>query len=115
MVKFAKTGGRLTLLQSELREQALKRIKLRSVVIMVGMIGIYQLNINDKKKFRYSSLTGLSTSGIPKNLKNTVFPFEYNNFNQLVKICKKHDIGTIKMEVFRNIPPKIIFYIKLEN
>ena len=78
---------------------------------MVGMIGIYQPILMTKNLDTH--LTGLSTS-IPK-FKNTVFPFEYNNFNQLVKICKKHDIGTIMMEVFRNIPPKIIFYIKLEN
>ena len=54
-------------------------------------------------------LPGLSTNGVPKNLKNTIYPFKYNDFNSLEKICSQNKIGIIKMEIFRNIPPKKIF------
>ena len=44
---------------------------------------------------------------MPKNLKNTIFTFEYNKINQLKKIISKNpDVGIIKMEVCRNELPK---------
>ena len=43
--------------------------------------------------------------GVPKNLKNTVHPFNYGDFEKLKKICKKYKIAAIKMEVARNSLP----------
>ncbi len=115
MVKFAKTGGEANAIAIRIARASTKKDK----VAVCGYHGWHDwylsANINDKKNLDTHLLTGLSTSGIPKNLKNTVFPFEYNNFNQLVKICRKHDIGTIKMEVFRNIPPKNNFLHKVRK
>ena len=54
-------------------------------------------------------------SGVPKNLKNTVFPFEYNNFSQLKKIVKENEIGVIKMEVKRNLEPTNNFLKKVRK
>ena len=54
----------------------------------------------------------LKTDGVPKHLKNTVFPFNYNDFNCLKKIIEQNKIGAIKMEVIRNIKPENKF---LEN
>ena len=59
-------------------------------------------------------LSGLNPSGVPKNLKNTVYPFSYNNLKQLKNLVINEDIG-IKMEVQEIILQKIIFYKKLEN
>ena len=41
--------------------------------------------------------------------KTNVFPFKYNDIDGLEKILKKHDIGTIKMEVARYTKPNINF------
>ena len=46
------------------------------------------------------------SKGIPKNLKNTVIPFDYNKFDQLEKIVKNNKIGVIKMEVQRGTAKK---------
>ena len=46
---------------------------------MDGMIGICQ-QILIKDNLDKHLLTGLSTIGVPKELKNTVFPFEYGNY-----------------------------------
>jgi glutamate-1-semialdehyde 2,1-aminomutase len=51
----------------------------------------------------------LKPIGVPSVLKNTTFPFDYNNFPQLEKIVKKKKIGIIKMEVARNNQPNIKF------
>ena len=50
-------------------------------------------------------LKGLLIDGVPKNLKGTIFPFRYNNFEELENIVKKNNIGTIKMEVKREVEP----------
>ena len=51
-------------------------------------------------------MKNLSIKGVPRVLNNTVFPFEYNNINQLKKIIDKKNIGVVKMEVQRNVVPK---------
>ena len=52
---------------------------------------------------------------VPRNLKNTTYTFEYNNFASLKNIVDKHEIGVIKLEVERNIPPKNDFLKKIRN
>ena len=51
-------------------------------------------------------LPALDTSGVPKNLKGTVFPFRYNDPESLSNVVQKNDIGIIKMEVSRSIGPR---------
>ena len=72
---------------------------------MVGMIGIL-LQIFLIKNLSEHLMPGLSTKGVPKELKNLVFPFTYNNLEQLENIIKKNDVGIIKMEVARSERPK---------
>ena len=47
--------------------------------------------------------------------KNTIFPFEYNNHEQLKNNLKIHDIGCIKLEVARNYTPKKDFLKKIKE
>jgi len=60
-------------------------------------------------------MNNLPINGVPKNLKNTVFPFEYNNFEQLSKIVKMQKIGVIKMEVKRISEPQNNFLQKIRK
>jgi len=60
-------------------------------------------------------LSGLDTAGVPKNLKNTVFPFHYNNYEELEDIVNRQNIGVIKMEVLRNFDPENNFLQKVRN
>ena len=82
---------------------------------MVGMIGICQPNLGDNKNLNGHLLPGLDPLGVPQNLKDTVFPFNYNDYEQLDNLVNTHDIGVIKMEVERNLPPKENFLKKLES
>ena len=72
-------------------------------------------NINSKKNLDQHLMSGLNYDGIPESLKNTSFPFPYNDFSYLVKLIAKKNIGIIKMEVMRNIKPQDHFLQKVRN
>jgi glutamate-1-semialdehyde aminotransferase/CMP-N-acetylneuraminic acid synthetase len=72
-------------------------------------------NIKDKKNLSTHLMPGLNPKGVPKELKNTSIPFEYNNFEQLEKISKNNELAAIKMEVQRNFPPKKNFLKKIRK
>ena len=57
-------------------------------------------------------LKGLKNDGVPKELANTVYTFEYNDFNRLEYLLKVKKIRIIKMEVIRNVQPKNNFLQK---
>ena len=49
-------------------------------------------------------IPGLNPSGVPKGLKNTVFPFQYNNIEELKTIIRENpDLAAVKMEVVRSV------------
>jgi glutamate-1-semialdehyde 2,1-aminomutase len=52
---------------------------------------------------------------VPRNLKGTVFPFMYNDFEGLEKLVNEKNIGTIKMEVSRNFGPAEGFLEKVRK
>ena len=60
-------------------------------------------------------LKGLKNDGVPKELTNTVYTFEYNDFNRLEYLLKVKKIRIIKMEVIRNIQPKNNFLQKVRK
>ena len=60
-------------------------------------------------------LPGLQPNGVPRNLKGTVFPFNYNNYGELEALVNAQDIGVIKMEVVRNMGPEDNFLHKVRK
>ena len=60
-------------------------------------------------------MSGLNYDGIPENLKNTSFPFPYNNLDYLLKLIKEKNIGIIKMEVMRNVEPYLDYLRKIRK
>jgi len=115
MVKFAKTGGEANAIAIRIARAKTGKDK----IAVCGYHGWHDwylsASLNNKKILDTHLLSGLSTNGIPTKLKNTVIPFEYNNYKQLKKICDNHDIGVIKMEVFRNLAPTNNFLKKVKN
>jgi glutamate-1-semialdehyde 2,1-aminomutase len=51
-------------------------------------------------------LPGLKPAGVPRGLKGTAYPFNYNCINELEEIIEKNDIGVIVMEPIRNHEPE---------
>ena len=118
MVRYARTGGEANAIAIRLARAASGRDK----IAICGYHGWHDwylsANLNSKNfdgVLKDHLLPGLSTKGVPKNLKNTIYPFKFNDFKTLEKICSQNKIAAIKMEIFRNIPPQKNFLKKVRN
>ena len=114
-VRFSRSGGEANAMAIRIARAASGKDK----VAICGYHGWHDwyisVNHNSKNGLDTHLLPGLQPLGVPKNLKNTVYPFNYNNFEELNIICENNDIGIIKMEVTRNIGPKNDFLKKVRN
>lgn len=115
MVRYARTGGEANAIAIRIARAASGKDN----VAICGYHGWHDwyLSANHNKGDDLSShlLTGLNPNGVPKNLKNSVFPFQYNDFEALKKIVIENDIGVIKMEVERNFGPEDDFLQKVRQ
>ncbi len=115
MVKFTRGGGEANALAIRIARSFTKKKN----VAFCGYHGWHDwylsANINSKKNLDQHLMSGLNYDGIPENLKNTSFPFPYNDFEYLLKLINKKKIGIIKMEVMRNVQPKDNFLQKIRK
>ena len=115
MVKFARSGGEANAIAIRIARAAAGKDK----VAICGYHGWHDwylaANLKSKKNLNNHLIKNLNPKGVPLNLKNTTFPFEYNNILSLEKIIKKHNIGIIKMEVKREEEPKNNFLQKVRK
>ena len=115
MVKFARTGGEANAMAIRIARAASGKDK----VAICGYHGWHDwylaTNLSDTENLSNHLLPGLAPYGVPKNLRNTVFPFEYNDLDALENILKTHEIGVVKMEVMRNKEPEKNFLQKVRN
>jgi glutamate-1-semialdehyde 2,1-aminomutase len=115
MARLARTGGEASAIAVRIARAASGKDK----VAFCGYHGWHDwylsANWNGTNSLQPHLLPGLNPTGVPKSLKNTSFPFTYNNFDELEEIVSKHDIGLVKMEVTRNQQPKNNFLKKIRN
>ncbi len=115
-VRFARSGGEANAIAVRLARAYSKNQK----VAFCGYHGWHDwyLATNLKKKSNLNDhlLPGLKTGGVLNKLSESIFPFKYNDFDELKKLIKKHpDIGIIKMEVIRTQKPKKNFLKKVRK
>jgi glutamate-1-semialdehyde 2,1-aminomutase len=115
MVRFARSGGEANAIAIRIARAASGKDK----VAICGYHGWHDwyLSTNHNKGDGLSAhlLPGLDPTGVPQNLKDTVFPFHYNNIEELENLIKTQDIGVIKMEVVRNFGPEDNFLQKVRD
>lgn len=115
MVRLARTGGEANAIAIRIARAASGKDQ----VAICGYHGWHDwylaATLNDQASLAHHLLPNLEAKGIPKSLKGTVFPFHYNNFEELAAIVSQHDIGVIKMEVQRSEPPKDGFLEKVRQ
>lgn len=116
MVRFARTGGEANAIAIRIARAASGKDK----VAICGYHGWHDwyLSVNHNtsgENLNQHLLPGLDPNGVPQELKNTVYPFEYNNYEMLLNIINKNDIGVIKMEVVRNSYPEDNFLLKVRE
>jgi len=114
-VRFCRAGGEANALAIRIARAASGKDN----VAICGYHGWHDwylsVNHNSNSSLDTHLLPGLKPKGVPKNLKNTVFPFNYNNYNELEALCDNNDIGVIKMEVIRNFGPEDNFLQKVRK
>lgn len=115
MVRFARSGG-------EANSIAVRIARAASGKDQVAICGYHgwhdwylSANLNGGDDLSGHLLPGLDPTGVPKNLKNSTLPFEYNNFDQLLTLVNNNDVGVIKMEVLRNFGPEDNFLQKIRD
>ena len=106
MVRFARSGGEANAIAIRIARAATGKDK----VAICGYHGWHDwylsTNLGNDDGLSQHLLPGLDPLGVPKILKGSVYPFLYNDFDELENLVNNHDIGVIKMEVQRNFPPK---------
>ncbi len=115
MARLARSGGEANAIAIRIARAASGRDK----VAVCGYHGWHDwylsANLGDDKGLDGHLLPGLEPNGVPRNLKGTVFPFNYNNYTELEDLVNAHDIGVIKMEVVRNMGPEDNFLQKVRK
>lgn len=115
MVRLARSGGEANAIAIRIARAASGKDK----VAICGYHGWHDwylsANLGDEKGLDGHLLPGLEPSGVPRNLRGTVFPFNYNNFAELEALVGAQDIGVIKMEVVRNTGPQDNFLQKVRK
>ena len=112
MVRLARSGG-------EANSIAIRIARAASGKDQVAFCGYHgwhdwylASNLSDDKSLDGHLLPGLQPQGVPRGLKNTSFPFQYNKIEQLKDIILNNDIGTIYMEVARSEEVNKKFYLR---
>lgn len=115
MVRYAKTGGEAAAIAVRIARAYTGKEK----VAFCGYHGwtdwYISSNLSDSKNLDELLLPGLKPNGVPKGLKDTAIPFNYNNIDELEEIVRKHDIGAIVMEPIRHHNPKDDFLKKVRK
>ena len=115
MVRLARSGGEANAIAIRIARAASGKDK----VAICGYHGWHDwylsANLGDDAGLDGHLLPGLQPNGVPRNLKGTVFPFNYNNYAELEALVTAQDIGVIKMEVVRNMGPEDNFLHKVRK
>ena len=114
-VKFTRTGAEACSVALRLA----RCISSKQNVAICGYHGWHDwylsLNLNTEKELGSFLFENVAINGVNKNLKNSCFSFDYNDFSQLEKLIIDRDIGIVIMEVQRNEKPKNNFLKKIRK
>jgi glutamate-1-semialdehyde 2,1-aminomutase len=115
MVRLARSGGEANAVGIRIARAASGREQ----VAICGYHGWHDwylaINLKNDKGLDRHLLPGLHPTGVPHDLYDTVFPFTYNNYDELETLVNNNNIGVIKMEVMRNKDPENSFLEKVRH
>jgi len=106
MVRYTRTGGEVVAVAVRIARAYTRK----DTVAFCGYHGWYDwylsANLADDKNLDGHLLPGLEPLGVPRGLKGTAIPFNYNRIDELEEIVKCDDIGIIVMEPIRDHEPE---------
>jgi glutamate-1-semialdehyde 2,1-aminomutase len=111
--KFARTGAEANAIAIRLSRSFTNNDK----VAICGYHGWHDwylsTNLNNKNNLKKHLLNGLKIQGVSRSLKDSVFSFDYNDFEGFYKLYKRQKFKTVIMEVKRNEENKNKFLEKI--
>ena len=115
MGRLGRTGGETSAMAVRIARAATGKDK----IAFCGYHGWHDwylsANIKTTDGLKPHLMPGLDPSGVPKALRDTSIPFNYNKIDELYKIVSEHDLAAVKMEVSRNQIPKDDFLKKVRE
>lgn len=104
-VKFARTGA-------EINSVAVRVGRIASAKSKIAICGYHgwhdwylAANLSNSENLDHLLLPGLEVAGVPKELRGSVVPLRFNNFEDLNLLKNSADIGVLIMEVMRSEYP----------
>jgi glutamate-1-semialdehyde 2,1-aminomutase len=115
MARFARSGGEANAIAIRIARAATGKDK----VAVCGYHGWHDwylaANLGDDSSLDGHLLPGLEPKGVPRHLRGSVLPFNYNDFATLEGLVRDRDVGVIKMEVARTIQPSNDFLARVRR
>ena len=115
MVRYAKTGGEATTIAVRIARAFTGKEK----IAFCGYHGWHDwylsANLADDKNLDGQLLPGLKPLGVPRGLKGTAIPFNYNRIDELRRIVEVNDVGVIIAEPIRHHEPENDFLGKIRE
>ena len=106
MARFARSGGEANAIAIRIARAAAGKDK----VAVCGYHGWHDwylaANLADDSSLDGHLLPGLEPKGVPRNLRGSILPFNYNDFDTLERLTRDQEVGVIKMEVARTYSPQ---------
>ena len=116
MVHFARSGGEANAIAIRIARAAINKNK----VAVCGYHGWHDwylsANLNNRNSLDTHLYPNLKYKGVPNDLKNSIYTFNYNDIDKLSEIITKDkQVGIIKMEVERDQKPNKGFLKKVRK
>ncbi len=115
MGRLARTGGEANSISIRIARAASNKTN----IAFCGYHGWHDwylaANLGNQDSLSDQLLPGLEPAGVPSALKDTSFPFKYNDYEGLKSLVETNNIGIIKMEVVRNFEPQNQFLEKVRK
>lgn len=106
MVRYTKTGGEAMAVAIRIARAYTKKDKIAFCGYHGWQDWYLSANLAESTALDGQLLPGLEPAGVPRGLKGTAIPFNYNEIEELEEIAKNNDIGTIVVEPIRHHEPK---------
>jgi glutamate-1-semialdehyde 2,1-aminomutase len=117
MVRYSKTGGEIMAMAARIARAATGRDK----IAFCGYHGWHDwylaANLSEDNALDGHLLSGLEPAGVPRGLTGTMFPFHYNQIEELKAIVAEHgpDLAAIVMEPARGSGPDAGFLEEIRS
>jgi len=115
MVRYTRTGGEAVAVAIRIARAHTGKDKLAFCGYHGWGDWYLSANLADGKNLDEQLLPGLKPLGVPRVLKGTAIPFNYNKIEELKKIVDGNNIGTIVMEPQREHSPEKGFLEKVRK